>query len=889
MSAQYLIWLSFFGVIWLSQCVVQAQQLPPQVQPTQLPPSPNDTLPSKADTIALRIAPDAFDEPVRYSATDSIIYDIENSKIYLYGTAKVMQDKINLTAGQIIIDNNTKQVTAFGKKDTAKRVFQRPNFSDGSQQFEADTLAYNFKTKRGRIADLVTQEGEGYLHGSKVKKDENNHLFASDAYYTTCNREHPHFSIRVNKVKVIPQELIVSGPAQLVIEDVPTPLFLPFGIFPLQKGQRNGVIIPRYGYSPSQGFYLRQGGYYVGFGEYLDASVMGDIYSNGTWLFTGNTRYRKRYKYNGNFSASYGIMRVGDPITTDFQRTKSFNVKWEHNQDPSAHPVRNFSASVRYASENFNRDFQTANSDVLANSYNSRISYTTSFPGTPFTLAALADLGQSLSAGNVTITLPQLTLTMARIFPFKRKMVVGKSRWYENIGVTYNLNTEARASVADSLLFTKKLLDTLQTGMKQSIATNVPVKLLKYITLTPSVNYNEYWYLKTVKKVWQPASVKPKVNIDNEAVLNENGDPIFDTIPASVVEQEHWGFKSARDFNAGISATTKLFGTFLFKRGKLRGIRHELTPSVGFNYRPDFSQEMWGVYTNIRDEAGNPITRAQNNDADTLYSVLENGIYGTPSRGKTGAISFSLGNNLQMKVASKNDTTGKGRNINILNSLNINTNYNVAADSMRWSKIAINGATTLFKNRLQLNFNTAFDPYITAANGRNLNQTEWATNGRLARFTNAGMTLRTTFDSKSKNNRVSTSATEAELEELVNYPDDFIDFNIPFSISIDYVLSLNRNRKSGVYANTITQTLNTSGNFNLTPNWKVGFNTGYDFTNKKVARTTFNVIRDLHCWEMAFNFAPFKAYSQFYEFRINVKASVLQDLKLTRQRYLRDF
>ncbi len=833
---------------------------------------PGDSIISTTDTVELKMADGNIKEKVIYSARDSIVYDITNQKIYLYTKAKINQGSMTITAATLLLDYTKKTIKANAATDSLGSLYDHPVFSDDGRTFQSDEMIYNFDTKKGRLTHIVTQEGDGYLRGEVVKKNEYDEMFGRNAYYTTCNQDHPHFKINVNKVKIIPNKLIISGPAQLIIEDVPTPLFLPFGIFPIAKGQRSGVLLPAYGYSPNRGFYLQSGGYYLGFSDYADLELTGDIYTNGSWRANITSGYRKRYKFNGSVNIDYGVNKTGDRITPAYTEANNFFVRWNHSQDPKARPSSTFSANVGFGSSGYNREFEVRNNNVLTNTLSSSINYNFSVPGTPLRVALTGRLDQNTNTKLVNVTLPSLRVDINRQFPFARKIQIGGARWYEKIGVSYNMRAEARTSVTDSLLFTRAFLDNAKYGVEHNASTSTNFNLFKYINISPTVTYSEAWYFKTIEKQWQPDTTY-------QISTKPNGETTIDTILPNLQTLDISGFKrSVKQLNTGISATTKLFGFLNFKKGKIRSVRHEVTPSVSLNYQPDFGSDFWNYYRYV-----------QNNikGDSTQYSVFEGAIFGGPSRGDVGSMSFSLNNNLQMKVFSAKDTTNNGeKKINLLDRMNFNTSYNFLADSMRWAPITFGGGVTLAK-KVQVNLSGALDPYAIDGQGRSINQTQWKATKSPLRLSSANLTIATSFSSKELETLISNEGTPQEREEVDNNPEAFSNFNIPWRLSLDYTLALRPTRRNGIDTTLITQSLNFNGEVNISPKWRVAFNSGYDFAYKKLARTTLDVTRDLHCWEMVLTLAPTGQY-RYYVFTIRVKSALLQDLKINRRRFWQD-
>ncbi|OWY22804.1 LPS-assembly protein LptD [Sphingobacteriales bacterium UPWRP_1] len=849
-----------------------AQNLPNAALPDSLALPQPDSLKNTADTVQLKIAEGAIKDKVTYSARDSIVYDVTNQKIYLYSKAKIKQADMAVSAADIVLDYTQKTIKAAARTDSLGNLSDIPVFTEGGREFQSDQIVYNFDTRKGRLTHLVTQEGDGYLRGEVVKKNENNEMFGRNAFYTTCNLEHPHFKINVNRVKIIPDKLIVSGPAQLILEDVPTPLFLPFGIFPIAKGQRSGVLLPAYGYSPNRGFYFQGGGYYFGFNDFVDLALTGDIYTNGSWRVNASSGYRKRYKFNGNVSIDYGINKDGDRITTNYTERSNFFVRWLHTQDAKARPNSTFSANVSFGSSGYNREFEVRNASVLTNTLSSSINYNAGIAGTPLRMAINARLDQNTNTQLVNLTLPSFRVDMSRQFPFARKVQTGGARWYEKIGITYSMRAEARSTVTDSLLFTQTALKNAKYGIEHTAATSTNFNLFKYINISPAINYAEAWYFSTTQKQWIPDTTYQTITLPN-------GETTIDTLLPRLEVLTNNGFRRAvKQLNSSVNLTTKLFGFLNFKNGKIRAIRHEVTPSVSLNYQPDFGTDFWNYYRYVQNNAKGDSTR---------YSVFEGAIFGAPSGGAVGSVGFNLNNTLQMKTFSAKDTTNNGeKKINLLDRLNFSTSYNFLADSMRWAPVNFSGGLTLAR-KVQVNLSGSLDPYAIDNNGRSIAQSQWQQQKQLLRPANFNLTVATQFSSKELETLTAKSGTEQEKEEVQNNPDAFMNFNIPWRISLDYTLSLRPTRRNGQDTTLVTQSLNFSGEVNLTPKWRVAFNSGYDFAFKKLARTTLDITRDLHCWEMLLTLAPTGAY-RYYVFTIRVKSALLQDLKLTRRRFWQD-
>ncbi len=854
----------------------------------------------KQDSLKIPMAENAMESELVYSAEDSIVYDLKSEMVYLYGKAQLEQDELNLDAAEISFSYETKSLSANGRMDSTGNLVGIPHFKDKDQDFYANDLVYNFETNKGRIKQLMTQEGEGYLVSRKVKKNERDELFGKDAYYTTCNMEHPHYAIEVDKVKVVPKKVVVSGPANLVIQDVKTPIFLPFGIFPLEEGRRSGIILPTYGESPRDGFYLRNLGYYFGISDHLDLAIKGDFYTSGTRVLRASANYAKRYKYNGSLSLERGSQVIGDRDTTDVRyASNSIFVRWSHNQDAKARPYSNFNASVSAGSTNFNRDFETDSERYLNNQLRSSISYRHSLPGTPFRVSLSANHAQNTQSGTIDVTLPELNIDMDRQFLFKRKKQVGKERWYEQFGTTYDFDSKATLKTLTDSLFTESTLDTILYGARQTSTTSATFKVMKHFNIQPSFTVNNRIYPEYSEKNVE-YQYDPLFDADGEPLLDDFGNQVYDTL--SVVRTEKLkGFKAPVDFSSRVSLNTALFGVYQFK-GKIKAIRHEMRPSISYNYTPDFGAESWGYY----DEYVNTLS------GDTVkYSKFSNlgGLYGGPGSGERQSIGFSLNNVFQMKVFSKKDTLNQEKKINLLNSLNFSTGYNFAAEQYKLDPFTMRGNTNILQ-KIRVNFGATWDPYSVDEEGLRQNVLWWKQKkGKIARFQRANLALGTSFNSggitagtggrspgvqeavDTRLSDVTYASVRQELQDIVEFPEDYFDFDTRWSLNLNYNLNLGNNWVEEEGDFVIKPTLHTFGgsfDISLTPNWKIDVSTGYDFVRKELARTDVQLIRDLHCWEMRFNWVP-NGFGKRYEFVIRVKSSMLQDLKLTRRRTIRDF
>jgi hypothetical protein len=845
---------------------------------------PNTLVP---DTIALDSAGkaktgDELEFKVEYKSFDSIEYDLVSKKVFMFNNASINYGDINLTASYIEIDFNKNEIYATGLPDSTGKETGLPVYKQGDQQFKSKTMRYNIKSKKGLIKDVVTEDGNGFLHGETVKKQSNNEADISKGWYTTCdNEDHPHFAFRYNKSMVIPKKRIVTGPAYLVVEDVPTPLMIPFGWFPNKQGQRSGIILPTYGESAERGFYFEGMGYYAYINDHLDFKILGDVYTLGSWAIKPSFRYKKRYKYTGSANFTYALNVTGVKEAPDYSKKKDFRIQWSHKQDPKARPKSTFSADVNIVSSTLNKYNPSTAQDYLSNTFRSSIAYQTNFAGKYFlTINAAHD--QNTLTKIVNVTLPELTFAVNRFSPFTSKKKVGPNKWYNNISVSYNLNAKNSVTAPDSVILTTQALDLMKNGIKHYMPISSPVKLMKFFTLTNSINLNDRMYFESYRKYYS-----------NDTLFQKN-----DTIIGYTVQDTINGFNNVFDFSVSSSLSTKVYGMVQFGRKfPVQAIRHVFTPTVSFSYRPDFSTEYWGYYDTYYDKKGKEIK----------YSKYEGTIYGGPPSGKSGAVNFGFSNNLEMKVLSKKDTITGTKKVGLIDNFTISFSYDFAKDSLKWSPVSLSGNTRLFKN-LDLKFRASLDPYILDSTGtQNLNQTEWSVNHRLLRLENTnwavGLSWRLNSKDFSKNkdtkaatgpqiqNKETLNGSDEEIEEIKMNPDDYIDWSIPWDLSINYSFNYNVVRNYENYIlyrdEKIVQTLGVSGNVSITPKWKIGFMTGWDFEANDLSYTSINVYRDLHCWEMRFSWIPM-GYQKSWNFTINAKASLLQDLKLNKKKDFRD-
>ncbi|WP_059025483.1 putative LPS assembly protein LptD [Gabonibacter massiliensis] len=805
-----------------------------------------DSIGNPVDTIRRDSTPEAeplFDDLITYESADSVRFSIADKKVFFYKDALIKYIRTELKADYIDLDMEKKLAFASGVPDTAGTLIGKPHFKDGGQEFDSKELRYNFETRKGFVKEIITQEGEGYLQGKLTKKQSDSVYCVKNGWYTTCDEhDHPHFYFRMSKAKMIKDKKVFAGFTNLVLEDVPLPLFLPFAYFPITKKGTSGIIIPTYGEERMRGFNLRNGGYYFAISDYMDLTITGDIYTNGSWGVRLGSTYRKRYKFNGNFDFSTSKNYVSEKGMPDYQESSDWSVRWTHSQDGKANPYSTFSASVDMSSANQNY-FNSTNINEIANQRKqSSISWSKKWPEKPFSLSGSFNHNQNSQDSSISVTLPNLSFRMSQIYPFRKKGKVGEMKWYDNIGISYSADLKNNIQTKEDKLFKSSFTRDWNNGFRHNIPLSLSFKLAKDITLTPSLNYNGYLNLKTIERVWVPDTT------------SSGGHFVQRDIP---------GVNYSHDYSASASIgyTPTIYGMFLFKPGsKVYAIRHVIRPSLSASYTPPISP--LGNYTKTYTD-GVTVTE---------YSIYEGMIYrpSTQTSKQAGSVSFSLDNNLEMKVRNDQDTTGEEqfRKIKLLESFRIQVSYNPFAEKFKFSTIGLSARTKLFNSRIDLNFTGTIDPYALDEKGNKLNKYH----GGIGRLTNASLSTGINFSADNGKNK------EEKNEMVGGYYEQYLDFDVPWSINIDYTFSYSK----PAFKSTVTQMMGINGDFSLTPKWKISFTSGYNFATKEISASSFQITRDLHCWEMSFNCIPFGQH-QSYNFQINVRSSMLKDLKLTKR------
>lgn len=818
-----------------------------------------------ADSI---VAP-AIDAPIDYNAEDSIIVSFDGQKVFLYNNAKVNYQQIELNAYFIELDLETREVYAEGMEDSTGTLIQKPIFNDGTQEFESKTLRYNFDTEKGIITEVVTEQGEGFVHSKRTKKISKEAFVLKDGKYTTCDADHPHFYLHLTKAKVISNNKIITGPAYMVLEDFPIYFpILPFGYFPNTPTYSSGILVPTYGEEQNRGFFLRDGGYYWAAGEYFDLAVQGDIYSKGSWNSKLHTNYRKRYSFNGSLDLQYGVNKLGQRGLDTYTRSPSLAVRWSHSQDSKANPNQTFSANVNFTSAGREKLNAVSSQEYLSNRKSSSISFTKKFENTPFNLSANLRHSQNSADSTISLSLPEITFSMGKYYPLRRKTRSGSVKWWEKFGINYSGNLRnSITGVKQAELLEQSFSKDWKNGIKHNIPISLPsFNLFNHINFSPGFSYNEKWYFKKYDYSYDP----------------DGGHNNASGIPNTVNVDTITGLNRVYDYSYSVGASTNIYGMFmpLNPDSKVRGIRHKITPSFSFSYRPDFGAERFGYWEEVQvDSTG----RVQ------YYDVNRGGIYGgSPGRGASGAVSLSVNNNLEMKVLETADTTKTDdeqnfKKVKIIDNLSFNTSYNLIADSLNLAPVSIRARTTIAG--VSVNMGGVLDPYMINENGTKIHKYVWNEKSGLAklgRLTRANLSFGMNFRSKKGEEQAERKEELIEGENILpGEYEDYLDFSIPWDFGFDYSFNYSGPRRPAEKGR-ITQTLGFRGNVNLTDKWRISANTNYDIVAREFSFTTFNVNRDLHCWQMAFNFVPFGPRKS-YSFTINARSSLLQDLKIQKR------
>ncbi|MDR1526410.1 MAG: LPS-assembly protein LptD [Dysgonamonadaceae bacterium] len=890
--------MSWFVLTWLTCPMVSGQALD-SIQPIHSI-QPVDTIQTVTVTDTIPKNANAVDAPVRYASKDSMVMVMKGqNKIYMYGEGSVQYKNLDLTGEYIEVDANNSVVYATFALDSIGEEFGYPVYKEGETQYEMKKARYNFNTKKMYVNDVITQQGDGFMTAGQTKKMANDDLYLKDGRYSTCDdHEHQHFYLHITKGKLRPGKDVVVGPAYLVVEDVPLPIALPFAFFPLTNEYSSGIIMPSYGDELKRGFSLQNGGYYFAMSDYMDMKLTGEIFTRGSWGLDAVSNYKKLYKFSGNLQASYRVTILGEKDEKDYSKSKDIKLSWTHTQDQRANPFGTFSANVNFSTSSYSQnDLNSLYSGQAShNTASSNISYNYRPPGSAFSFSANASVNQVKRDTSLSVTLPNLTITMREIYPFQRKERVGALRWYENIRMSYTGVISNSIQNAKEYEFMKKnLIGDWKNGMQHRIPVSASFNFLKNITITPSMNYEERWYT---------------TRIDREYDYQLKRD-----VPADTVT----GFYRIYNYSASVSAQTKIYG--MFKPWRMFGkwtektdIRHVFTPSVSFSGAPDFSDKKYGYYKDI-------VYENEGRMETITYSPYAHNMWGVPGRGQSGTLNFSIDNNIEMKIPMAG--TDSTRKISLIDQLRLSTSYNFLADSMRWSNLNASLRLKLFKN-YSLTLSGIFDIYEYDENGRQINSLKWK-KGSIGRFRGTSQTvsfslnnetLKKWFGKKDSEGSGDTNPSGAEgtdpsqeegadgvgpesdlttptrtslrksKEKDGNYDDDgYYLVNIPWNLNVNYSFGFaydmqNFNKEKRIYPYKITQNLGLSGNISPTKGWNFTFNTGYDFDNKQFTPTQLSISRQMHCWSMSASVIPVGPY-QSYSFTIAVNSSLLQDLKYT--------
>ena len=841
-----------------------------------------------------------LDSPVKYEAKDSIVFDYRNSRAHLYGDSKVNYQNLELDAEEIDISIDSSLVYAAGRKDSTGVVQGKPLFKQGTDEYEPDKIAYNFKTRKAFVTNVYTQEGEGFMQTIDGKRDSSGVMYIRHGKYTTCDAEHPHFYLALSRAKMHPGKSVIFGPAHVVVEDVPLPIALPYGFFPFKPKYSSGFIMPTYGDETSRGFYLRDGGYYFAINDYVDVKLLGDIYTKGSWSLSAQSTYKKRYKFNGSLYVSYQYTHEGEKNFPDEVTSKSFKVTWTHRQDAKANPTQSFSASVNFATSSYERNNLTSMYNPESYTQSTRtssLSYSKSFPNIGLTLSGSFNLSQNVRDSSISVTLPNLTISLNRFYPFKRKKMAGKERWYEKIAMSYTGNITNSINTKENLLFKSSLIKDWRNGMRHQIPISASFSILKYINVTPSFNFTDRMYSHKVMQSWDQ---------DKQAVKR-------DTI---------YGFYNVYNFNMSLSANTKIYGMFYplpWAGGKkIYAIRHVLTPTVSFSYAPDFSKPSFGFYDSYVK------TDANGNVSTVTYSPFSGNVYGTVGTGMTGNVSVDISNNVEMKVRTKKDSV-EFKKISLIDEFGLNMSYNMAAKVRPLSDLNMRVRLKLTKS-YTFSMNAVFATYAYEfdenGNVRVGEKTEYS-QGRFGRFQGMSQNLSYTFNNQSiqkllglfskshKNMKVDDADEDKEDDEYEEDEEDmempnvdperrkarmgsktdknsgeidedgYLKFKMPWNLSVSYGISMREDTSAPInpkrmrYPYKFSQTLNFSGNVSISEGWNINFSSGYDFNYKKLSMTTVSLSRDLHCFSMSASMVVFPYTS--YNFTFSCKAGTLAD------------
>ncbi|NLN31810.1 MAG: LPS-assembly protein LptD, partial [Bacteroidales bacterium] len=845
-----------------------------------------------ADTIYVKkISSEAIEKQVTYKAEGYKRNDLIKKTSTLVKNAEVNYDNIRITADSIEFNMETSQVFATGIRDTAGVITGKPVLVIGSEIYNADTLVYNFKTGKALVKVIATQQQDGLLRSriAKMFDDQTTNIYRST--YSTCEADTPHFYINLPKAKVYPGKKIISGPGNLVLEGIPLPLFLPFGYFPIQtKRAASGILMPKPHYEDGRGYALTDGGYYFALNNYFDLTLKGNIFTNGSWLSTVSSTYSKRYKFSGSFSFTYANNITGHKGLPDYRKQANYSLGWNFSQNPKARPGSTFSASVNMSSSGFDRNNSYNLNDHITTQRHSSISYSKTWAGTPFNFSASMNHSQNIRGKHPTVNLnlPKMNFNMSRIYPLKSKRQAGPVKWYQELSFSYSAKADNQISTYDSLLFTNKVWDNMKSGFSHQIPVSFQLRPFRNFSITPSLSYSGVLYTQKINKTWDINYRDPETNQIRPVIVKDTARGYF------------YGHSINPSIGAGYSP--QIFGLFQFTNpdSRVRAVRHVMKPSVSFSYIPFLKGLSTDLYRQVQSDTTGRVEE---------YSIFEGGLFGTPSLArKSGNVSFNLTNILEAKVFERNDTSGKPKNVKLIDNFGISTSYNVFADSLNWSPVNMVMRTTLFQN-ISISAGGNFSFYALDNKGRQTGRFYYTDTKKPLRLTSLGMSLDFSLsellkgdESKRRSGSISSpgsrmTATDSQdpgrdlagaagrsLESVSPFDEyGYMEFDIPWSMNVAY----NINYSKLFNSSQLTQTLRLNGNLSLTKKMNVTFNSGFDFTRKEITMTQIAVTRDLHCWDMSFSWIP-NGYVKMWEFSIRVKAAVLSDLKYERRKDYHD-
>jgi LPS-assembly protein len=809
----------------------------------------------------LSFSKDSIDKPIEYSAEDSGVLIIDKKIFMLYGKAKAKHDDIALDANTIIYDQSTQVITAYGGTDTSLGVLNKPKLVQGATESTSDTIKFNMKNQRGLTKNTYLKEGEMFVNAEKFKKITKDEGFGYRTTFTTCNLDTPHFDFRAKKIKIINNKIAVSGPAYPEFEGVPMPVAIPFGIFPLNRGRHSGFLPPQFASSQDFGLGLEGLGYYKVLGDNYDVTIRSNIYSYGGWSLNITPDYYKRYKYRGNFNLAIQktkILNSSVSAKDEFTTSNSFFITWTHSRDAKARPGTSFSASVRAGSTKYNQYVTNNSYTNFQNQLSSSITWSKTWNQGKYNLSVAANHDQNNNLGLVNLRIPTVNFSATTLYPLQPKEFAGTPKWYQKLGISYTGTLLNQMSFYDSIFNFSKLLDTAQWGVEHRIPISLTLPALGPFTISPSISYSERWYGQILNKNW-----------------------VKDTL----ITTTQRGFYTAREVSFGVSANTRIFGTFNFPKSKgIKAIRHEVKPFISMNYKPDLVSQ---YYKTVQiDTAGNA----------TTYSVLSGGVLGAYSQGRFGGVSFGIDNLFEMKVKDKKDTSASAtKKIRLIDGLGVSGGYNLIADSLNWSPFSFSLRSTLFE-KINITGSASMDPYGVDTLGRRVNRLLWK-EGKIGRLTSGSLAISTSLRSKSKDGKTQeeripvdeTLTPDEQLQQLEyvrNNPSEFVDFDIPWNVSLSFSLSFYRSLAANLrdYTTTINSNLSINGDFSLTPKWKIGGNTYFDFKTAKIQQLSMFITREMHCWQLAINVTPVGLYRSF-NITINPKSGILRDLRINRSRF----